>query len=663
LTFFFACSFFSLVVHPATWFKVEFGDGKVVTFRPSALQPLDENGQPLASYVVKPSISKASKHGSERSPAISGIKQTGKSRWHMFVCLFSYLFSLSPLTKVKEGRNIDRFPKSDYYFPSPTSSVAGGGGGGFRQASSSHHPFSSSDKKVLLSVTDPDTWIGRKVYIIGSGKFNGIPAVVKSSGNGWVQIDSPLGELAKRAYELEVVVDDSDFPSSFSSYHEGSSRGERGSSVGSSYYEKQKAIISRKRPRGDSDLSTSSIASSNALSCYRPVNARRSSSSFNGNGSNNYGDYFNHGFPSSFDIPQPPQQRWRSFSEIEEQRLSELEEERNRLPLRDANTLNHQRMHIMRYVTQFQERNRNRPNLGEWKKKINSSLSSYGGKRDEDILALLEHNHHHHHGHHNVCEVCALEKWSKNGLTYCWNEFCPVSPVYYKIIGMLPKTLLSSSAAGGDSLSDKENDEFATDKEEDEGTLLKRQRTVVDAPVETATSATEQSLPSISAKQAEEKEEDDDETPSVFALPPPVVPIQNPNNSDLTVSTFTKRSPSQQALIEMKDYQRDRSESLAAVTDQEDQSPYYHHDKDLDKIVVMNQAYQQLAAQKNLQQQQQHEGQQLPSVSAFSFYPQQHSQLSEQGQQLLPPHYFAQHPTASLNPFLSPRQFSADQQR
>jgi hypothetical protein len=67
-------------VHPATWFKVEFDDGKIVTFRPSALQPLDENGQPLASYVVKPSISKASKHGSgsERSPAISGIKQTGK---------------------------------------------------------------------------------------------------------------------------------------------------------------------------------------------------------------------------------------------------------------------------------------------------------------------------------------------------------------------------------------------------------------------------------------------------------------------------------------------------------------------------------------------------------------------------------------------------------
>jgi hypothetical protein len=550
---------------------------------------------------------------------------------------------------VKEGRNNDRQPKSDYYFPSPTSSTAGGNS---NRQSSSNLPF-SSDKKVLLSVIDPDTWIGRKVYIIGNGKFNGIPAIVKSSGNGWVQIDSPLGELAKRAYELEVALDDSDFPASFASYGGNGNAG----SVGSSYYEKQKAIISRKRPRGDSDLSTSSLASSSNFSCYRPVNARRSSSTSLNN--NNYGDYFNGS--SSFLIPQPHQQRWRSFSEIEEQRLSELEEERNRLPLRDASTLNHQRMHIMRYVTQSQERNRNRPNLGEWKKKINSSLSSYGGKRDEDILALLEHNHHGHgHGHHNVCEVCALEKRSKNGLTYCWNEFCPVSPVYYKIIGMLPKTLSSSSSAVIDS-SDKENEEFSTDKEEEEDNTQVKRAKIEESTTELVSPViSSQQMPSIQEKSLEEVEEEDDETPSVFALPPPVVPIQNPNNSSSnnsscdSAASVAKRSPSQQALMEMKDYQRDRSESLAAITDQEDeQSPYYQHDKDLDKIVVMNQAYQQ----------QQQQGQKIPSASAFSFFPQ--LQLSTgQGQQgLLPPHYFAQSSSASLNPFLSPRLHLANDQQ
>jgi hypothetical protein len=58
------------IVHPATWFKVEFPDGKVVTFRPSALQPVDDEGHPLASYVVKPSISKSLK---ERIPDDSTV--------------------------------------------------------------------------------------------------------------------------------------------------------------------------------------------------------------------------------------------------------------------------------------------------------------------------------------------------------------------------------------------------------------------------------------------------------------------------------------------------------------------------------------------------------------------------------------------------------------
>ncbi len=63
-------------MHPATWFKVEFPDSKVVTFRPSALQPLDDNGKPLASYTVKPSISKSK----EKSPALHAMRHpTGES--------------------------------------------------------------------------------------------------------------------------------------------------------------------------------------------------------------------------------------------------------------------------------------------------------------------------------------------------------------------------------------------------------------------------------------------------------------------------------------------------------------------------------------------------------------------------------------------------------
>ena len=38
-------------MHPATWFKVEFPEHRVVTFRPSALRPVGDDGKPLPSLV------------------------------------------------------------------------------------------------------------------------------------------------------------------------------------------------------------------------------------------------------------------------------------------------------------------------------------------------------------------------------------------------------------------------------------------------------------------------------------------------------------------------------------------------------------------------------------------------------------------------------------
>lgn len=78
-------------VHPATWFKVEFPDGKVVTFRPSALQPVDEEGHPIASYVVKPSISKSLK---ERIPDDSTVdtSSTAPPASKNFMLIYGSLF-------------------------------------------------------------------------------------------------------------------------------------------------------------------------------------------------------------------------------------------------------------------------------------------------------------------------------------------------------------------------------------------------------------------------------------------------------------------------------------------------------------------------------------------------------------------------------------------
>ncbi len=65
----------------------------------------------------------------------------------------------------------------------------------------------SSNKRLLLSATDPDTWVNKIVTLI-DGKYDGMIGRVLRSGNGWVQVEVDGTEVPKRAYELEVERDD-----------------------------------------------------------------------------------------------------------------------------------------------------------------------------------------------------------------------------------------------------------------------------------------------------------------------------------------------------------------------------------------------------------------------------------------------------------------------
>ena len=74
---------------------------------------------------------------------------------------------------------------------------------------SANRPRSNSNSSApegthLLSSLDPDSWPTCRVRILG-GRTNGLHATVRSSGNGWVQLDTPYGEVAKRANELELL--------------------------------------------------------------------------------------------------------------------------------------------------------------------------------------------------------------------------------------------------------------------------------------------------------------------------------------------------------------------------------------------------------------------------------------------------------------------------
>lgn len=72
-----------------------------------------------------------------------------------------------------------------------------------QQSTNTWEPDSSIGDVVLLSDIDPNHWIGRKVVIVG-GKMDGEVGCVVSSGNGWVQLETRTGEIAKRAYNLSL---------------------------------------------------------------------------------------------------------------------------------------------------------------------------------------------------------------------------------------------------------------------------------------------------------------------------------------------------------------------------------------------------------------------------------------------------------------------------
>jgi len=63
---------------------------------------------------------------------------------------------------------------------------------------------SKAHGSMLLSAVDADVWINKLVRIKG-GRFTGHTGRVLRSGNGWVQLQTAMGEVAKRAYELQLL--------------------------------------------------------------------------------------------------------------------------------------------------------------------------------------------------------------------------------------------------------------------------------------------------------------------------------------------------------------------------------------------------------------------------------------------------------------------------
>jgi len=226
----------------------------------------------------------------------------------------------------------------------------------------------------LLGAIDPNTWEGKKVVVV-NGKFLGQVGEIKSAGNGWVQIDTPTGEIAKRASELGVL----DGDDSFTDLEWTKSDHQDGGSLDSSLdavEELTRRPNSKKRNRGDDE------------NLYaRPYIAPNSSQVI------------------PVDCDDAEDCEWAS-------------KHSGMLPMQDAIYLKSRREYINKYVQKARKRLCNRPNLSEWKIKLNASLFSDQVAEIQAARAFDE----------SFCISCGLERWP--GAKFCWNQCCLSSPVY-----------------------------------------------------------------------------------------------------------------------------------------------------------------------------------------------------------------------------------------
>lgn len=186
-------------MHPATWFKVEFPtENKAITFRPSALQPVDDDGKPLASFIVKPSVSRASVNSTTGTPLVTSRSPEQQQRLRgNSISSLSLPPPVAAASAAVTYATVSATGATTAALPRRSS------------ASNSETVAAPVVLSVLLGQTDPDSWLHRRVCVI-AGRHQGLTGLVRSSGNGWVQVDTDggFGEIAKRAAELCVVIED-----------------------------------------------------------------------------------------------------------------------------------------------------------------------------------------------------------------------------------------------------------------------------------------------------------------------------------------------------------------------------------------------------------------------------------------------------------------------
>lgn len=341
---------------------------------------------------------------------------------------------------------------------------------------------------VLLSTTDPDHWIGQRVQV-ASGRHAGQQGTVVSSGNGWVQIETSVGEVAKRAYELQIAGSDG--------HHGGgggdggrnakrqrtsknsSSRGGDDHSVGGDARSRlflnmdnlpaggmdafanddsTGAMLlnlggdgyssgSRKRPRAFSDSLMSlsprflGDGTTSNFFTFRTTYPNASSAS-SATSANLLSSLPNDDESDTFSLKN------QSYLHTHRAALAGGDlfraapgggdaHDASKIPLKSAAFIDAKKSFTTKYVQRHSAKIANRPNLVDWKQQIDATLVT-DALFERQSARMFEEAH---------CEVCSLDKWP--GAKFCWNESCPISPVYFKLTGAARVVDAAEGAADG----------------------------------------------------------------------------------------------------------------------------------------------------------------------------------------------------------------------
>mmetsp|Transcript_23638 Transcript_23638/g.74312 ORF Transcript_23638/g.74312 Transcript_23638/m.74312 type:complete len:479 (+) Transcript_23638:677-2113(+) len=285
---------------------------------------------------------------------------------------------------------------------------------------------------------------------IKAGRFTGHTGRVLRSGNGWVQLQTAMGEVAKRAYELQLLPasEQNKQPSGPSGDSEKSRKRNRSGGM-----KEATAASGNGGSSGGGDSSSNSSAthrdrggsgSSNAANIAAAAAAAKASAATAAAAASGKASAAAKSTSSTATSPTPDSSASKTRPiNIEDDDKDADDKPKKRFALgasagrnrRNQSTAAAQRIaesrssleryqeHIRKHLERQMEKAKERPNLNWWLKEFKAGADS----AIEETVSEPRHNEVFDIGP-PTCDSCSLDLLQ--GFTFCWNEACVESPIF-----------------------------------------------------------------------------------------------------------------------------------------------------------------------------------------------------------------------------------------